>query len=90
MTDDEDLGVIQVLLDRFNNQRLPRALSMKERVDAGELLSDDDIAHLKMMAEDAHRVAGLMDRHPEFQPLATKVMNLHTEIIEKALANEKK
>ena len=31
----EDMGVTLALLERFQTQRLPRALALKERVDQG-------------------------------------------------------
>jgi len=45
MSDDtEDTGVITVLLERLNDFRLPRLLELKERMDAGETLSENDMA----------------------------------------------
>jgi hypothetical protein len=37
-----DLGTIQVLAERLNNSRLPRALELKARVDRGNVLNDND------------------------------------------------
>ena len=39
----KDAGVIQVLAERLETQRLPRALSLKDKVDGGETLDEFDI-----------------------------------------------
>lgn len=85
-----DPGVIQVLLDRFNKQRLPRALEMKEKVNRGEVLDDDEVTYLAAVFEDIRNLKPLVDRHPEYEPLVVKGMALYQEISEQALANAKK
>jgi hypothetical protein len=44
---EEDMGVTLALLERFQTQRLPRALALKERIDQGGLLDEFDIAFLE-------------------------------------------
>ncbi|MCP5267598.1 MAG: hypothetical protein H6943_01025 [Zoogloeaceae bacterium] len=85
---DKDAGMIQVLLDRFNSQRLPRALEMKAKVDQGEKLEAFEVDYLADIGKDIHVIKGLIDRHPEYESLVVKGMQLYTEITRKALENE--
>ena len=90
MTDStKDTGIIVALAERLETQRLPRALDIKTKVDQGELLDDSDIEFLDEVLGDAQRVKGLIDRHPEWQEIATKVISLYRQITEKALENQK-
>jgi hypothetical protein len=89
MSKDKDIGIIQALLERYNNIYLPRALSLKEQVDAGGQLSDPDIKFLSGVFKDANRVMTIVDKHPEYQELASRAISLYRHITEKALENEK-
>lgn len=85
-----DAGTIQVLLDRLNSQRLPRALDLKSRVDRGERLTDSDMTFLKTVFTEAHHAQTLIARHPEFHSLVSKLMVLYSEITTKGIENEQK
>ena len=81
-------GVIQVLATRFETQRLPKALELKEKVDAGERLNDLDLAFLEEMIGDAMRVQPMIDRNPEWQNVFARATELFEEITTKARENE--
>jgi hypothetical protein len=85
----EDTGVIVALMERFNEQRLPKALALKTRVEQGECLSEHDITFLDEVFRDANHAMPLVDKHPELQPLASRAISLYKEITDKALENEK-
>lgn len=86
----KDAALIQVLAERMEKHRLPRALSLKEQVDRGETLSDLDVQFLSEVFEDAKHIGASLDRHPEWQPLAAKMIQLYKEITDKALENDQK
>ncbi|MDQ5915041.1 MAG: hypothetical protein QG584_932 [Pseudomonadota bacterium] len=85
-----DAGVVQALLDRFNTQRFPRAMELKAKVDSGDKLENFEIDYLAEVLADIRSIKALVNRHPEYEALVVKGMNLYTEITEKALGNESK
>ena len=86
----EDAGTIQAMLERLENWRLPRALDIKKKVDAGGTLDSNDLQFLKNVFEDAGKAQALAGRHPELQALVVKMTSLYGEITKKALENEEK
>ena len=90
MSDSEsEVAVIYALVERFETQRLPRLLEIKERVDQGDVLSERDIQFMSEIAHDAQQGKRLVDRHPEWQRYCAEVIHLFEEVAEKALENEK-
>lgn len=85
-----DTGVILALAERFQQQRLPRALQLKDRVERGERLTAADIEFLEQVFADAKHIGTLADRHPEWQPIVAQATHLYKQITEKALANERR
>ena len=85
-----DAGVIAVLMERFQSYRLSRTLSLKEKVDRGDVLESGDIAFLQRVFADAEHVKQLADKHPEYQTLCAQVAHLYHQITERALENEQR
>lgn len=81
-------GIIQVLVNRFETQRLPHALALKEKVDRGERLNDIDIAFLEEVFSDSARIKPLLDKHPEWHKLFIQMSGLYQDIMSKASENE--
>jgi hypothetical protein len=85
----KDLGIATALVTRFTEQRLPKALALKDKVDRGERLDEWDIAFLREVFEGAQEIQPFVDHHPGYQELYARATALYHEITEKALANEK-
>ncbi|MET0659070.1 MAG: hypothetical protein ABW110_13045 [Steroidobacteraceae bacterium] len=83
----KELGIAQVLLQRLNELELPYALNMKERVDRGELLTAFDHMFLKQSAEERRCIPALVQKQPQFKPLADRVSALYEYITAKAREN---
>jgi hypothetical protein len=91
MVDPEvETGIILSLIDRFERQRLPRLLELRERVETGELLDEADIEFIDQVIHDAQQSKPLIDKHPEWQKFCARVIHLYEEITEQALKNEKR
>ncbi len=83
-------GILEVVMTRFEKQRLPRILGIKKLVERGEALSDFDFKFLEEVFLDAQQYKHFVDTHPDFQKLYARVANLYNEIASEALENEKK
>jgi len=87
--DEIDAGTLAALMLDLEENRLPRALQILDKVNNGEPLIDWDIDFLKKVYEDSRANESLVERHPEYCDLIARCMGLYTEIINKGLANEK-
>lgn len=84
----KDLGTLAVLAKRMVEERLPKALAMKARVDKGEVLNDADLAFLDEVVAGAKQNWELL-KDPRVLEIAGRMVQLYKEITEKALENEK-
>ena len=87
--DFNDTAIIQVVLDRFEKQRLPRITEIKEKAENGEILNEFEIEFLSEALHDARNLLPVLDRHPEYEPLLSQVIHYYKMVTDRALENEK-
>jgi len=85
----EDAGLLAVLMERGERQRLPRALALEEKMNRGELLDDFDIEFLEDVFDSFSENKALLDRHPEYQVMVSRMAGIYARIMERAAENEK-
>jgi len=86
----EDDGLLTVLLDRYQHQRLPRVEALQKKVADGDSLNSFDLTFLAEVARSVNEVRPFLERHQECLDLATHMTNLCNDIANKGLANEKR
>jgi hypothetical protein len=85
----KDSGIKAVLAKRMVEERLPKALELKARIDKGGVLNELDLNFLEQVVTDATALKPMMRDDPRVLEVAGRMMELYREITEKALANEK-
>jgi hypothetical protein len=85
----KETGVLAVLAKRMVEERLPKALELKERIDKGGLLNDLDLHFLEEVVKDATAVKPLLKDNQRLIDIAASMTRLYKEISDKALENEK-
>jgi hypothetical protein len=90
MSSRDDAGMIAVLLQSLQHERLPALQRLKQRVDAGERLDDFDLEHLNRAVADIKgaRLDDLLARHPEYRGLVSAFFAYVKEIVDRAKENE--
>jgi len=84
----KEIGVLAVLAKRMVEERLPKALALKERVDRGEVLNELDLAFLEQVVTDANAIKPIVHENPQALEVASRMLQLYHEISSRALENE--
>ncbi|MDG1731989.1 MAG: hypothetical protein P8M49_07395 [Thalassotalea sp.] len=86
----QDKGVIAVVLKRFEHERYPKLQTFKANVENGGVLDDDALAYLEKILTDAHQVMAVVKRHPEYAALAKGALLMYEEIMSQSQLNSNK
>jgi hypothetical protein len=86
----KDAGMIQLLLTRLNEERLPQALKLQDKVNRGECLDDSDLRFMKTVLQDTREARRLATKYPEYQNLVDRMAALYEEIAARGAENQEK
>lgn len=85
---DAQLGVSEMLIERFQKERLPRMLKIKQHVEQGLALDEVELGFLQRVLSEARDNQVLVESIPECRDLFARVIHLYHDITAKALDNE--
>lgn len=83
-------GVVQSLVEEFENHRLPRLLRLKDKVDNGDAINDVDLDFLSQEIKDASLTMHMIVNYPELNRFSSLVVHLCKDICDQAIENEAK
>lgn len=84
------VGVVQSLVQEFEQHRLPRLLRLKDKVDNGEVIDDVDFEFLSQEIKDASLTKHMTFNYPELDGFCLLMVHLCKEICDEAIENEAK
>ncbi|MCP3852882.1 MAG: hypothetical protein GY694_22040 [Gammaproteobacteria bacterium] len=85
----KDEMVLEVLLERFEKQRLPRLLDIDAKLEQGNKLDDYDLQFLEEVFSDTQENKHYLQAADEdLKQLFMSVLKLYHSITQKALKNE--
>ena len=83
-----DLGVITAVFEHLDKEAIPRALAVKSEIDAGAILNELDLLFFEECLAEVANLLHVIDRHPEYQFVTGKMVELCHDITQKALENQ--
>ena len=90
MIDESQTGISEVLIERFERERFPRMLNIKEHVDNGFTLEEVELEFLQRVLNDAQKNYSIVNSIPDCRDLFARVIHLYHDITARALENEEK
>jgi hypothetical protein len=83
-----DKATLYTLVQKLNENNIPRMQRMLKRLDEEEKLTDQDIGHLKREYDTNMKDWRLIERNPDYMDLGLRYVDLYLSVISKAMENE--
>jgi hypothetical protein len=83
----DDVGVSEVVVERFVKYRLPQLMKIKEEMDQGKQLTDGEIELLSRVVKRAHQLNHFVYEYPQYKELVAKTIDLVHDITGEAVEN---
>ena len=85
----QDIQILTVVLKMLKQEHIPRLQRMMKRLNQGEKLSAYEIHDLKRIYDSTMKNFRLVERNPEYMELAMRYIELYTDVVNKAVENDK-